>query len=66
MLGVVMKKRNQLIQDILGVSVTKIYHRLEKTWREIDKKIELIGLISLWAIVDRVPALPGIGKSGDG
>lgn len=33
-----MKKRNQLIQDILGVNVTKIYHGLEKTWREMKKK----------------------------
>ena len=38
-LGVVMKKRNQLIQDILGVSVIKIYHGLEKTWWEIKKKM---------------------------
>lgn len=58
-----MKKRNQ---DILGVSVTKIYHGLEKAWWEIEKKNELIGLISLWAIVDRAPPLPGIGKFGDG
>ena len=33
-----MKKRNQLIQDILGVSVIKIYHGLEKTWWEIKIK----------------------------
>lgn len=39
-----MKKRNQ---DILGASVTKIYHGLEKAWWEIEKKKELIGLISL-------------------